>query len=350
MPELLQASRVPPGKPGQAYTLEYLCGEVIYLPSTKSCFRLLITGRETNNAFAVLGQGGIGSDPIGFHYHRDAHDIFLVVKGFINVWADDQCRTLGPGDYASVPPNIVHQYQVLGDYTEYLSLIVPGGWEDFFRVIGEAYSGPLFRVEDDRKVSEVLFPKVLEAAKTFDVIRVPDHPYVAPQPWDDEKDVLPGDVKPYFLRAGTGPRYLIGGLVCSPLSGIAEAAGRFELGCLEGSSWHGSSILSNQMSFESVHHAFSVVEGAVEILLERATLARVNTGETAYVPPGTFFSFNIVSRYAKVYIWTSGAGLVGVLCKIGSLYKHTVPPEQAGPWDKADLMTVAKEMAMEVMD
>jgi hypothetical protein len=244
----------------------------------------------------------------------------------------------------------VHQYQVLGDYTEYLSLIVPGGWEDFFRVIGESYSGPLFRIDDDRSFSEVLEPRIHEAAKTFDVIRTPDHPYADPQPWDKEKDTLPGSLKPYFLRAGTGPRYLIGGLVCSPLSGIAESAGRFELGCIEGSAWHEPSILSKHLSFDTVHHAFSVVEGVIEILLEKERVARVNTGETAYVPPGMLFSVKIVSRYAKAYIWTSGAGLVGVLSEIGSLYKHTVPPEQAGPWDRAALTALQKKVAMNVMD
>lgn len=349
MPEFLQPSKTPPGKPGQPYVLEYLCGEVLYIPCTKSSFRLLVTGRETDNAFAVLGQGGIGNDPIGFHYHRDAHDIFLVVKGKINVWAGDQCRTLEPGDYASVPPNIVHQYQVLGDYTEFLSLIVPGGWEDFFRVIGESYSGPLFRVEDDRKVSEVLIPKILEASQTFDVVRVPDHPYVDPQPWDEKNDVIPGDLKPYFLRAGTGPRYLTGGLICSPLSGVAEAAGRFELACVEGSSWHEPSILSTPLSFDTVHHAFSVVEGAVEVLLGKSQVAKVNTGETAYVPPGMAFSVKILSRYAKVYVWTSGAGLVGVLCRTGSEYKNTVPPETASPWNIEVLEALQKEIAFKVV-
>lgn len=66
--------------------------------------RLLVTGKETNNAFAVVGTGGTLDKPIGFHYHREAHDVFLCLKGTLNVWANDSARSLGPGDFASVPP------------------------------------------------------------------------------------------------------------------------------------------------------------------------------------------------------------------------------------------------------
>lgn len=77
--------------------------------------RLLVTGKETDNAFAVVGTGGSAGDPIGFHYHRETHDVFLCLKGSVNVWANDQCRTLRAGDLASVPPGTIHQYQILGD-------------------------------------------------------------------------------------------------------------------------------------------------------------------------------------------------------------------------------------------
>jgi quercetin dioxygenase-like cupin family protein len=66
--------------------------------------RLLVTGKETDNAFAVVGTGGTFDQPIGFHYHKEAHDVFLCLKGKINVWANDKARSLGPGDFASVPP------------------------------------------------------------------------------------------------------------------------------------------------------------------------------------------------------------------------------------------------------
>lgn len=69
-------------------------GEVIYIPHSRSATRLLSTGKETDDAFAVVGSGGGESDPIGFHYHRESHDVFLFLQGAFNVWAVEKCRTM----------------------------------------------------------------------------------------------------------------------------------------------------------------------------------------------------------------------------------------------------------------
>lgn len=37
-------------------------------------------------------------------FHAKTHDTFLCIRGSMKVWQDDQCRILGPGDFASVPP------------------------------------------------------------------------------------------------------------------------------------------------------------------------------------------------------------------------------------------------------
>lgn len=66
--------------------------------------RILVTGKETDNAFAVVGTGGTFDQPIGFHYHKEAHDVFSCLKGKLNAWANGKARCLGPGDFASVPP------------------------------------------------------------------------------------------------------------------------------------------------------------------------------------------------------------------------------------------------------
>ena len=100
----LTVTELPLGKAGKPYVISSQDGEIIYIPLSKSATRLLVTGKETDNAFAVVGSGGSQSDPIGFHYHRETHDVFLCLKGSINVWAGEQCRTMQAGDFASVPP------------------------------------------------------------------------------------------------------------------------------------------------------------------------------------------------------------------------------------------------------
>lgn len=96
---------LPPGHPGVPYVIPSLCGEIIYIPTSKSAMRMLVTGKETDNAFAVVGTGGSsGSGEVPFHFHNEATDVFLCLKGQVNVWAGDKAREMGPGDFAMVPP------------------------------------------------------------------------------------------------------------------------------------------------------------------------------------------------------------------------------------------------------
>ena len=109
----IHATEPPPGVAGRPYVISSQDGEIIYIPLSKSATRLLVTGKETDNAFAVVGSGGSQSDPIGFHWHREAHDVFLCLKGNVNVWAGDQCRTMSESDFASVPPVSDHKHYVM---------------------------------------------------------------------------------------------------------------------------------------------------------------------------------------------------------------------------------------------
>lgn len=94
----------PPFAPGKPFVIEALGGENIYLPSQQAIMRHLVTGKDTDNAFACVGSGGIPSDPVPFHYHARMRHDFLCVKGQVKVWLNKECRVLNPGDYASVAP------------------------------------------------------------------------------------------------------------------------------------------------------------------------------------------------------------------------------------------------------
>lgn len=100
----IKRSEIPPGEPGIPYITPFLSGEIIFIPCSNSATRLVVTGKETNNAFAIVGSGGTAAAPIGFHYHRETHDVFLCLKGNVNIWAGNKCRTMSAGDFASVPP------------------------------------------------------------------------------------------------------------------------------------------------------------------------------------------------------------------------------------------------------
>ncbi|CAK1358249.1 unnamed protein product [Cercospora beticola] len=341
---------LPPSVPGRPYVISSQEGEIIYIPLSKSATRLLVTGKETDNAFAVVGSSGSQSDPIGFHYHRHTHDVFLCLKGKVNVWANDQARTMEAGDFASVTPGTIHQYQILGDHSEMVGLIVPGGWEEFFRFIGEPYDGPTWPLDDQRNVFEVLIPKLKAASERFDMIPCPQNKQFGPSPWQDDENQLPGKLEPYFLKNATGPAYLAGGTVCRPLITTAESDGKFVIGSIEGSKQHRQEDIigdSRRLKFADTHHAFQVVEGAIDFHISSSQTTSLHAGEIIYVPRGTAFSYHFRSRYAKMYCFASGKGVVELLCKIGEAYAAPVPPEKAANLKVAEVQSVAIECSGE---
>ncbi|KAK4544585.1 hypothetical protein LTR36_004157 [Oleoguttula mirabilis] len=350
----LETLELPPGAPGKPYVISSQDGEIIYIPLSKSATRLVVTGKETENAFAVVSSGGSQGDPIGFHYHKETHDVFLCLAGSLNIWAGEKARTMTAGDFASVPPNTVHQYQVLGAHSEMIGLIVPGGWEEFFRFIGEPYSGPMWPMEDNRKIYEVLIPKLKAAAEKFDMVPLPQHKQFAPQDWQDDENRLPGKLEPYFLKNATGPAYEVGGTVVRPLATTAETDGKFSIGSIEASShYHQHSVFAKEkqcLRFDNVHHAFQVVSGSVEFHLDSSAPSKLAAGELIYVPKGTAFRFQATSRASKMYAFASGGGVTELLIKLGKEHSSTIlpEPEKVGGCDVAALERLQPEFGFTI--
>lgn len=87
-----------------AYIIDQLEGERVTIPGSKGVFRILASSKQTNGGIAVFSSGAVLSDAPGFHWHAEAHDVFLVTKGHLKLWNGDKCRIMGPGDFAYVPP------------------------------------------------------------------------------------------------------------------------------------------------------------------------------------------------------------------------------------------------------
>lgn len=87
-----------------SYIIDQLEGERITIPGSKGVFRILASSKQTQGGIAVFSSGAVLSDAPGFHWHKEAHDVFLPTKGFLKLWNGDKCRIMGPGDFAYVPP------------------------------------------------------------------------------------------------------------------------------------------------------------------------------------------------------------------------------------------------------
>ena len=234
---------------------------------------------------------------------------------------------------------------MVGDYTEFVGLIVPGGWEEFFRFIGEPYSGPLFPLSDDRNPFEVLIPKLKAATQEFDMVPMPHHPQFDPQPWGKEENKLPDGVESYFLRNGSGPKYMLGGTLCRPLITRLQSGGKFSIASIEGSSHHKGSVLAHKkgIRFAEVHHCVQVVDGYLDFTVDGST-ARLAGGETLFIPAGTEFSFKFASNLAKAYVFSNGGGLVELICKLGKEYTLPLITEKEMEWDAHKLSNSAEEL------
>ncbi|KAL2856290.1 RmlC-like cupin [Aspergillus pseudodeflectus] len=332
------------------YAIPQLEGERITIPGSKGAFRILASSKQTNGLMAVFQSGAVLSDAPGFHYHNHAHDVFLVTKGYLKLWNGDKCRIMGPGDFAYVPPGIVHNPELLGPHTETYGLITPGDWIDFFRYISEPYEGILVPETDNRDLKSILIPKVMAAKGKFDVVFQPN--YVPPElgEWDKDDERLPEGQAPFYLRANTGPRWMLGGVLSRPFITTAQSNGVCAISSIESSSVYGEdSVLSKVMTFAKVDHCLAVQEGTLGVRLEGKEEVTIREGETVVVPAGQAFSLHFRSRFVRVWSFTDGDGIESLVQRAGQAFEPVVLPETAGGWDAAVVRDVAMDLGLEIL-
>lgn len=328
--------------PRRSYVLSQNSGEGLVIPSSNSVARLPAGKEQTDGAFAVATSHGAGSEPIVPHMHKGAHDTFLCLRGSLQVWCNNESRVLQPGDYASVPPLAIHSYAQRGiAHNEFFGVIAPGGWEEFFRKIGDEASEDtvLFPTGDQAPFPVQRFIAAIKEG--HDVIPQHGHQLVEAQPFT-EKDVIPSGSEPYFLKADTGPRYLLGGQQLEVLTYPHNTNGQFSLAWLEGSSKLQGHFLGDNnstFSFENAATYLRVIDGFVELEVASKEgdsystfTEKLSHGEAALVAAGDGFRVNFTSPYGRVLVATGSAqpktlkgGLESLFTALGQkVEKHIV--------------------------
>ncbi|KAI1340737.1 RmlC-like cupin [Xylariaceae sp. FL0016] len=337
----IPSHKLPPSS-RTSYFISQLEGEQLTIPGSKGVFRILASAAQTAGKISVFQSGAVLSDAPGFHYHEQAHDVFLVTKGFLKLWNGDKCRIMGPGDFAYVPPKIIHNPELLGPHTETFGLVAPGDWVDFFRYVGEPFSGLLLPERDDRDIKGHIIPKMMAAPQHYDVhfLRDPNFQPPAVAAWEEsEGATLPEEGKPYYLRANAGPRWMAGGVMSRPFITTKQSGGRFAITSLESSNTYGLSLFSSKyVAFPDVDHVFSVQEGAIRISLQDDgnEWTTVREGETAVIAAAQAFKLDFVSKYARVWLFTDGKGLDELVCACagGENLGQVVLPDKATSVDE----------------
>ena len=244
--------------------------------------RALAGQEETAGAMSVMTAVGPADRPIPMHYHDAEHDYFFCVRGRIQVWADGESRILYPGDVASVPAGVHHAYQFRGHYSQFMGPIAPAGWDRFFDFTGSPYSGPAYPQVDP---SPPPFAKFGAAEQKFAMKYLPDEPYAEVGSGPD--DSLPGDRSAYFLRAGEGPRHVLGGHVVFQVMTGAESGG--SLGMTVTESPRG--VVLPAHAHERTHEAIFCLDGRLRVSVD---------GEEHLLSGGDFVSLPAGAEHALI--------------------------------------------------
>jgi hypothetical protein len=192
-------------------------------------------------------------------------------------------------------------------------LITPGEWVDFFRYISEEYSGIILPEFDQSNLIQILIPKVMAAKGKYDVVFHPQHKGCEVTDCNSEDEKLPETTEPYFLRANTGPRWILGGVVSRPFVTTKQSHGKFAISSIESSSRLEPSPLSQNLIYPSLHHLFVVFEGVLEVTISGCEPAKISEGEVIFVPANTTFSMKFVSKFLRLWSFSSGDGVEAVI-------------------------------------
>lgn len=136
-------------------------------------FTILLSGDETEDQFGAFTTIGPAGERIPAHYHPNAHEIFYILDGAVQLWIDDQKgfsenRILKQGGFGYIPKGAVHAFQMVE--ASRVFGISTGGFERFFNALGTP--------TDDPGVPPVPyippFPQMLAAGEKYGTVFVPD--------------------------------------------------------------------------------------------------------------------------------------------------------------------------------
>ena len=89
---------------------------------------------------SVFQPGKEGAPP---HLHREAAELFFVLKGSLRVLTGEDLIVLGPGDFLHVPPNTAHAFEAAGDEPAEVLFVLTQAKPRFgyYRLLEGAYRG-----------------------------------------------------------------------------------------------------------------------------------------------------------------------------------------------------------------
>jgi len=102
-------------------------------------YRILVSGKQTNGAFATIEMLVPPENGPGPHSHANFYESFYIVDGEVEVHSEAGVYTAKKGSFVVVPEGgIVHYFRNVSDkMAQLLCMVVPAGLEEFFEEIGD---------------------------------------------------------------------------------------------------------------------------------------------------------------------------------------------------------------------
>jgi quercetin dioxygenase-like cupin family protein len=113
---------------------------------------------DTAGQFAMLEMlASTGAEP-PLHVHRNEDEFFLVLEGQLRVLRGNEELTLEAGQSAFLPRNVPHTFKIVSSHVRFLNCITPGGFEQFFRDMGQPLNpdGTIQRPEKQCSIEEMI--------------------------------------------------------------------------------------------------------------------------------------------------------------------------------------------------
>jgi quercetin dioxygenase-like cupin family protein len=103
---------------------------------------VLFDGAVTDGQLTMLRTHLPGGAASPVHVHSAEDEMFVLLKGEGIFWAGQQRREVSAGGVVFLPRNLPHAYHFVSDEVDLLTLAVPSGIEDFFRMAGRDLAEP----------------------------------------------------------------------------------------------------------------------------------------------------------------------------------------------------------------
>ncbi|ELZ29924.1 cupin [Halogeometricum pallidum JCM 14848] len=98
-----------------------------------------VTSEEAGGAFEMVERRGDENRVVTpLHVHRSTDELWYVLDGAVELFADGDLLSAGPGDTVFAPRNVPHAFRIAADGTRVLLFVSPG--ETMFREVGTRVS------------------------------------------------------------------------------------------------------------------------------------------------------------------------------------------------------------------